>query len=224
MQVGESAVERVIMDNLHDRYTGEGYRFFRYPGREIVPAFLGDFRPDAIAIGPEDRIVIEVKTTRGSSDPDRLSRVASLFSGHPDWKFVVVFADEEPQDRPLSNVSRTRIEREIEVAEDLADQGQLRAAFLLAWAALEAAARQLLADAGEMQNRAKPPRQILEQLEREGLLDPDSARLLWDYVQLRNATVHGDLNVDVNEVAVKSVIRSVRALLAETSPRVRMDA
>ncbi len=34
------------------------------PSRDVVPAFLGDVRPDAIAVGPDGGIVIEITLGR----------------------------------------------------------------------------------------------------------------------------------------------------------------
>ena len=48
-QLGESNVLR----NLQQVSEARGLKFFVNPPREVVPAFLGDFQPDAIAVGPE---------------------------------------------------------------------------------------------------------------------------------------------------------------------------
>src|SRR5215207_11081681 len=94
MSVTEGARERIILENLRQRYEGDGYTFFAYPPRDLVPPFLEDYRPDAIAIGPRGRVAIEVKLHRGAAGTAQLSKVASLFSDHPDWQFIVVYSDE----------------------------------------------------------------------------------------------------------------------------------
>jgi uncharacterized protein YutE (UPF0331/DUF86 family) len=215
MVVTQWARERVILESLRQRYEGDGYAFFAYPPADLVPAFLEDYRPDAIAIGPGGRVAIEVKHDRGGPAAARLSKVASLFSHHPDWQFIVVYSDETgPGHSPVSRPSRIEIEGQLREIEGLADQGYRRAALVLAWAALEAAARALkpTEDGSEEKGVARAPRQILESLEREGLLERELARSLWRIADLRDAIVHGDFGANVDQDTISDVVGAVRQI------------
>src|SRR5918992_3808871 len=37
--------ERRVLDALQKRYEARGFSFFKYPSRELVPEFLGDYTP-----------------------------------------------------------------------------------------------------------------------------------------------------------------------------------
>lgn len=213
MAVSESSRERAVLENLRERYEGEGYEFFPYPPSDLLPPFLEDYRPDAIAVGPTGRVAIEVKQNRRQANSARLSRVASLFSSHPDWRFVVVYSDDNARaERSLSRPSRRDLERELSTVETLVRQGQSRAAIVLAWAALEAAAR-LLLSAPEATSPPRSPRQVLEELEREGFLDRETSKSLWEEVPLRNAIVHGDLATEIESSAIDQLLTATRQLL-----------
>ena len=53
--------ESNVLRSLQQTSEARGLKFYIHPPREIVPEFLGDFRPDAMAIGPDGGIIIEVK-------------------------------------------------------------------------------------------------------------------------------------------------------------------
>lgn len=220
MEFNESAVERVVLENLRERYVGEGYAFYEYPGRALVPSFLESYRPDAIAIGPRGRVVIEVKRREASGEESELPRIASLFADHPDWKFVLVYLDDEIQ-APLAQSSKSQVEDAIGEMETLAAQGHAKAAFVLGWAVLEAAHRAALND--ECRDQPQPPQSVLESLEREGFLDRELAKPLWDRLPLRTAVVHGDLEAEVDERSVGELLRAARQVIGRLLPP-RTDA
>jgi hypothetical protein len=62
--------------NLQQASAARGLKFYINPSREIVPKFLGDFRPDAIAIGPEGGIVIEMKLRGNPASEKQLAAIA----------------------------------------------------------------------------------------------------------------------------------------------------
>jgi hypothetical protein len=57
----ERLLESNALKNLQKLSEERGLKFYLNPPREIVPDFLGDYRPDAIALGPEGGIIIEMK-------------------------------------------------------------------------------------------------------------------------------------------------------------------
>lgn len=224
MVTSETSREQAILENLRERYEGKGYAFFAYPPRDLLPPFLEGYMPDAIALGPNERVAIEVKPYRGQANPSQLSKVASLFSGHPEWKFIVVYSDENArQDMLLSQPSRRDVESELSTVETLMRQGQTRAALVLAWGALEAAAR-LLVSPQDRTSHGRSPRQVLEQLERDGYLDRETARPLWEAVALRNAAVHGDFAAEIGDTAIEQLLAAIRELLKRSPASAQANA
>ena len=49
----EERRESEVLRLLSRRFEEEGYTFLIHPTRELVPTFLKDYHPDAIAISPE---------------------------------------------------------------------------------------------------------------------------------------------------------------------------
>ena len=75
-----------VLDVLQQRYEERGFTFFKYPPRDLLPTFLGNYLPDAIALGKDENIAIEVKS-RADRDALIAGRIADLFRGQKKWRF-----------------------------------------------------------------------------------------------------------------------------------------
>lgn len=187
--------EADFLQTLRSEYEGRGYRFYIHPTEHHLPSFLASYRPDAIAISPKESIVIEVKARREASNEPRLSKIARLIEKQPGWKLKIYYrAATIPRlyDVPTKN----SVKEQLTEAEKLFASGHARAAFIIAWAALEAAAR--AANPSDERGRVMMPRELVEWLAYEGHIDPSASRQLRDLIPLRNAIVHG-----ASEVALK---------------------
>ena len=71
------------LQEIAAEYRAQGYDVRIEPGPEDVPAFLTGFRPDLIARGPHDSVVVEVKagTTTAASSATSKSRPAKWTRG-----------------------------------------------------------------------------------------------------------------------------------------------
>lgn len=215
MVMPQEARERAVLDLLKERYEDEGYSFFIHPSPSIVPFFLDDYRPDAIAVGKDGGVVIEVKNRRSPSDSSS-TWVAERFRDQKNWKFVVVYSDDVGAEATTLGVSSVdQIEKQINEAVHLVGDGHLRAAFLLAWGTLEAAARIAEPDNSLGRSRVRTPRQIVEFLEREGLVEFEAARELRTLINVRNALVHGDLSIEVSESQVRRLLLVLDSIVSD---------
>lgn len=188
--------EADVLRALRSRYERDGYTFVIHPTSELVPEFLGNYRPDALALSEQGSVVIEVKARRGSETDMRLSQVASRVSQHPNWKFEVYYAGDFL--RPIYERPRKAALRQlVQQFADLQKASFPTAAFIVGWAALEAFARALYT--GD-DNGVRPmiPSEIIEALAQSGYISSASARRLRNTIKTRNAAVHG-----VPEVAVE---------------------
>jgi hypothetical protein len=86
--------ERRVLEALQQKYEAKGFSFVKYPSRELIPPFLGDYTPDAIALGPHENIAIEVQTNARASAEFPAAQIAERFRHQDRWKFELVFADE----------------------------------------------------------------------------------------------------------------------------------
>jgi uncharacterized protein YutE (UPF0331/DUF86 family) len=201
------------LELLRPRYEAQGYLFIEYPSGDALPEVLKGFRPDAIAIGQQKNIAIEIKLRRGHSAADQLQALSERLRQHPNWEFQVIYGDEiDPQDELSLATTRPEIEKQIDEAEALSGASHHRAALVLVWAALEAIARTTAA--GETIGvGGRTPRQVVEILERMGRLTFEEANQLRSALLLRNAVVHGDYQRDIGRADVELLIRAARTAL-----------
>jgi uncharacterized protein YutE (UPF0331/DUF86 family) len=192
------ATEFDVLQSLMPELEAEGYEVYLHPNRPLLPEFLRDFTPDAIALRKDKNLAIEVM--RKSPDGERKKeRIADLFKGHDDWALRVVWIEPvgsaaTPQSQSLSLI-RTRV---VEIRE-LARKRHFQSAFLLAWATLEAVGRVL---APAQLQRPQTPGRLIEVLAMEGYLTPTEADDLRPLIDKRNKLVHGDLKTRISESEV----------------------
>jgi REase_AHJR-like len=187
--------ETDILRVLRSRYEKDGYTFVAHPTGELVPAFLGKYRPDALALSENESVVIEIKTRKGTSTEGTLAQIAKRVASQPNWKFRVYYTSDfsRPAFQPASKASVLDLVEEIE---KLRKAGFVRASFVMAWTALEAFARLLHANESGADS-AMIPSEIIEWLTQSGNIDPPVGRMLRSVVRTRNAVVHGDTSVEI---------------------------
>lgn len=204
-----------VLRNLQQVSEARGLKFYVNPPCDVVPDFLGDFHPDAIARGPEGGIIIEVKLRRTPESERRLAEIARRVSAQKGWEFRAIYIappiDEIPS---ITKPTPRQLQAAFDQIEALTSGGHHAAALLIAWAALESLAR--LANAnGETGTRAFSPLQAIQMLAEDGYLENEAADDLRSIVKLRNAVAHGDLSVDVQGGQVKSLLKQLRAIAAD---------
>lgn len=83
--------ESTIVENLLPKYQADGFDVYVNPSPSILPPFMQDYRPDAIALKKDKKIAIEV--VRSATGVDRKVRdITSLFADHPEWELQVFYA------------------------------------------------------------------------------------------------------------------------------------
>ncbi len=204
-----SAPEATILERLRDRYESQGFKFVAEPKAEALPAFMQGYVPDAIASRSGVNVAIEVKRDTTDVTQRQAQWIKSLFDSQPDWQFRIVYAND---DQALASQgappTREDVLSSLEEAQTLQARGHAKAAFLMAWALLEAA---LNARRGEA--RPRGPSVLLQSLAMHGFISPEVERRMRPLVQLRNRVAHGDLSASVELSDVQTVIEAVRMAL-----------
>ena len=214
MQTSPNDLEKSFLDALRTQYESRGFKFVARPTAEDVPDFLRGHQPDAIAWSKKENVVIEVKSRRSPEDRSRLSAIARLVEQHAGWRFRVYYGvPTKPQlyGRP-SNID---LNAQLEEARTVFKSGHLRAALILGWGALEAAARAMSSD--EEKTKAMLPRELLNWLEQEGHIPPETRHELRELVPIRNAIAHGSTEILVNKQHWYVLERVLAALLGKIS-------
>jgi hypothetical protein len=202
-----SVTERAILDQMEPRWLRRGYQLIRHPSRNDLPEFLRGFQPDAIAIGAQPSLVIEIVNPRSKATKARISQLGALFENQEEWKLEVIYA--------LSESGEISISSGIEILQALDDgvrliESEPRAALLLVWAAFEAAARRIHPD---LASQGLTSGSLIELLISQGDLRLDDQEALRSIALKRNAVAHGDLTAAVDREEVERIADASRALL-----------
>lgn len=204
--------EYALLAPLRSHFEQRGYDFFERPSGEVVPSFLGSYRPDAIAF---DRagggVVIEIKSAPGPRSSQSLSEIAKRFHEHKDWTFQVLYeARDQDQEQEYRASGLEPIRAGLLELDSLSAGHLYRPAFLFAWSLLEAVGRELDPE----KRQPVTARELIEWMTREGFIGQDTSRALRDLVPLRNAVAHGDLSQTVGPGEVLAVMTPVRDLVS----------
>jgi hypothetical protein len=214
MSASVAQAENEALCRLKDDFKAKGYVVIGEPTQDDLPEFLRSHRPDALAFGPGDNVVIEARSRRTRASDVLLAQLAQIVSSQPRWRLLVVYAGEASDDLVrVHRADQPQIEKALEEARDLRSQGHHKAALVVAWALLEALARNLPGDG--LSFRALSPMQVIERLAAGGYLVPSDAERMRGLIAVRNGVVHGDFSTDVpstdSEFLLSKVVEIISA-------------
>jgi uncharacterized protein YutE (UPF0331/DUF86 family) len=198
------------MRRLMSELQAEGYEVYLEPTTSILPTFLHNFRPDAIAIKGDKKLIIEVVTSQ-TAQQKKTRVLANLVSLHPDWELRIIPISTAES---LQAQSAERIERVINEVRELHQSGHVSAALILAWATFEAIARRLVPGTFD---KPQTPGRIVNILAQEGYVGPADADRLRSLAKSRNALVHGNFQVEASMADIEFFLQVLERLTAEGS-------
>jgi uncharacterized protein YutE (UPF0331/DUF86 family) len=193
MTVVEEA--RQIIEQLTPQLEAEGYTVYLEPPRQLLPSFMQDYTPDAIALrsrGLEQsrkNLAIEVKVEGRFPGATTLD-LERRFAGARDWELRVYYARPAGRKDSLTQAPTQTIDTALSSIENLVSTDQLQAALLLGWATFEALGRAL---APEKFEGPQSPERLVQVLANDGLVTPSEADTLRVLSKARNQLTHGDL-------------------------------
>ena len=90
--ISESDRQRLadIVSEIASEYEGQGYEVKLQPTPADLPDFLKDFRPDLIATGKNETVVVEVKTRDGLRNAHSVAALESALRDRPGWRFELI--------------------------------------------------------------------------------------------------------------------------------------
>jgi len=196
------ASEAALLESVLPELEAEGFEVFAHPSPPILPAFMRDHSPDAIAVRKDKKLAIEV-LREGVPSNRRLDRLRELFAQHRDWELRVYWVSPSGTRGEIESASRKVIEQSIKAVEELTADGHTMPAVLMAWATFEAIGRAILPDRLQ---RPQPPGRLIEVLAAEGHVTPTEADHLRHLAESRNHLIHGDLEVAVPEADLQRFV------------------
>lgn len=211
----ERAWESSALQDLRRASEAQGLTFYVKPPRKVVPDFLGNYQPDAIARGSDGGIIIEVMHRRSREGETRLAELSEKISCQKGWEFRVIYLNPAVDGAlPIKKPTWAQLHAALRESEALAAGGHHAAALVSAWAALEALARLASSGGGAGPSNASPLHAV-QALAREGFVENEVADRLRRLAGLRNAVVHGDLSAEVPADQVETLMQDLRSIAFE---------
>ena len=190
---------RQIIEQLTPQLEADGYTVYLEPPRQLLPAFMRGYIPDAIALRSKGfeqfrkNLAIEVKV-EGPSAKTGVEELERRFADAGDWELRVYYARPAGRTGSIPPMPREAIDGALSSIEALVATGQLQAALLLCWATFEALGRALTPEKFE---RPQSPGRLVEALANDGLVTPSEADALRGLSKVRNQLIHGALDQQI---------------------------
>ena len=200
--------ESDVLESLLPRYRAEGFEVFLHPSPSILPPFMQNYRPDAVALRRDKKIAIEVVRSAERST-GKVRDLQSLFAPHRDWELRVFYVSPRESGATIEAASPDAILSSVQEVLDLKSSGHARPALIMAWATLEALGRALLP---KQFKKSQTPARLIEVLASEGYLTPQEADTLRAVIPMRNAVVHGGLDPVVDQELLAAFIAVLQTL------------
>jgi hypothetical protein len=121
VMTGQSSTFAKRAQEIARDYALRGYRVRVSPGAEELPEFLRHFKPDVVAEGPNDSVVVEFKRAKGSRTPRYWAELAQAVQQHPGWRYELVVDNDLVRPAP-EGMSPSEILREFDVARQLSEK------------------------------------------------------------------------------------------------------
>src|SRR6266850_2892678 len=204
------------LQEIAGEYEARGYEVVVEPGPEKLPKFLAGFRPDLVARGPNESVVVEIKVGTKTAASERFRELAEIIQHQPGWRFSLVVID--PRSDEVAPPTQQLLDRQAIVdrlgrANALLKTGATDAAFLLMWVAVEALLRHIATREGLPLERV-PSSSLMKELFSLGILSRSELDVAQRAFSVRNALVHGFETTKLDEIA-KEVAQLAQQLLTE---------
>jgi HEPN domain-containing protein len=201
-----------FVHTVAERYRTKGYRVSVRPKATDLPAFLKGTSPDLLASRAGEHVAVGIHRLGSARGGPGLRKLADLIESRPAWRFDVVLYEPEAR-RETRLPSESVIKRSMDRAERLFEQGERAASLLLAWSAMEAAARRALRDLEDDGAKRRVSEDLLKTLVSSGLLREVDFRRLVPVMRLRNEVAHGQLQSNVSKEVIGSLRDATKQLL-----------
>jgi hypothetical protein len=182
-----------VLEGRGEEFRKEGYVVIMHPEKDHLPQNLRDLRIDLLARRGEQVIAVQVKSRDQLHDLGDYKQLADRLKMEPGWEpELVVFPPENGEQLPRDG-TKLGVGEILSLTEEASRTfavGALRASFLVAWAAVEAAMREAARQEGIAIDR-EVPRFLLQTLYTNGIISREDYDQVEHCFRVRNALVHG---------------------------------
>jgi len=209
-------IHRRKIAEIASDYSKHGYKVLVEPKEQELPNFLGGFRPDLVAIGPQYSVVVEVKIGTETAASERFQELVQTIQQQPGWRFSLVVVDPRtdevtPSIQPLRDLGD--ITERLNEAEDLFREGSKDAAFIVLVSSTEAILRHIAIKENLPLERV-PSSALFKELYSLGLLSINALNICLRALTVRNAIVHGFESPGLDDI-FHSLLAVIPELLEE---------
>lgn len=210
----ETLERRCILDIVRE-YKEKGYKVLLNPKSSDIPDFLANFRPDIVAYGPEENVVVEVKSKSSLSGDKNLVLLSEAVNSVSGWRFELVVTNSK-KTAVVGDIAEEPSVEELRVhlsaVRQLLSIQQKEAATLLVWAVTEASMR-LLAKQQSIELESNSPVFVMKTLFSQGVLSRDDYELLQEAMQFRNSLAHGYWSVEPEQDYASKLVNKVEEFI-----------
>jgi hypothetical protein len=208
--------ERQRLASIASEYESQGYNVKLEPAPADLPDFLTDLKPDLIAIGKGESVVVQVKTRDELKDDQPFLLFEQAIRNRPGWRFELVI-DRLTNEEEREPIGAAQIRASLDEGNELQKGGYLTAALLVLWSATEGVLR-LLANRENIELESPAAGYILKRLYTLGLLAREQYLTLDEMMKLRNQAAHG-FQVSVAPQDPKRIAAVLSELLSEVETK-----
>lgn len=199
-------LEQVAIEKLSSDYAANGYEIVSEPQK----FFVHGYTPDLVVRKDGKTTLVEVKGRKLPSIKKNLEKLKSEIEANTEFTFDFHFIGDLKLPEGLPIQSNDAVQTAVDEAKQLlATKHSLRAAYLLGWAAFEAASRAMLPD--DFKSPQSPGR-LVTILASRGYLTPSETDVMRDRIAKRNMLIHGSLEIDVQPSDVNELLSLVEEL------------
>jgi hypothetical protein len=198
-----------ILGGLLPQLDAEGYEVYINPNKTLLPPFMQNYRPNAIAFRRDKNLAIEI-SRREPHRLERVKRAIELFKDQPNWSLRVVWVDPASSISPVPPQSNATLKIRLDELRSLTATGHTTPALLLGWATFEAVARVVV---GEPFERPQTASRLIQLLTGDGYISQADAKWLNNLAVKRNKLAHGDFEVEVEASDLNDFAAKIEELL-----------
>lgn len=212
MKLANTQSEMEVIKSLATQYENRGYRILIHPSHSELPSFFKNYRPDMVALSEKENVAIEVKSGEPLAGDKRLLEIARLINKQEGWRLEVLSLGQRPAKVLESEpIPVNEVRRRMRSAQILLKSGQLEAALLLAWSALEGALRRN-ARASDINFKSSQLGYVIRQAYSSGILNWREYNTLVGVLEMRNRIAHGLRKVSGLRRPVEAILRIAERL------------
>lgn len=204
--------EDVRLYDIAEEYRNRGYKVTVSPPANKLPKFLSRFRPDLVAEGARESVVVEVQSPNRKRGSDYWTTLSDVLQKHPGWRLDLILNG--ASERPPKTIDEQLVRTRLDEGRSLADQGMLAASLLIIWSAAEAAMR-LACKQNEVELPDLRTATVITRLYTDGVIDREKYDYLLKSMRMRDTVAHGFERQRIRPGSLRRLEEIALNLLAE---------